>query len=251
MSKIAGKSHARRGRAPLPPEKGKRYPLNMRTTKEMRETVKAAADRSGRSMVQEVEFLVEQALRDEEARAGSFGGRHTYALMRVVGSAIAAAEVIKGTTWAADLDLFREVRSIVLTILTAFEISIRESSVRPEHGQAPGPEDVLAALSGRGGKAQGDDPLIPLAEAIRESLLEVGAERRRAGARAKAPPATPHKRVMGPPLGEIRRDMDLSTEPPASAPGAAGPVGASTGTGPTVSPSSPPPDHPGEEGDES
>jgi hypothetical protein len=38
---------------------GKRYPLNMRTTKELREKIEAAARTSGRSLVQEVEFRLE------------------------------------------------------------------------------------------------------------------------------------------------------------------------------------------------
>jgi len=40
---------------------GKRYPLNMRTTKELREKIEAAARASGRSLVQEVEFRLEQS----------------------------------------------------------------------------------------------------------------------------------------------------------------------------------------------
>jgi len=35
---------------------GKRYPLNMRTTKEVREMLELAARKSGRSLVQEVEW---------------------------------------------------------------------------------------------------------------------------------------------------------------------------------------------------
>src|SRR5438876_7479844 len=45
---------------------GKRYPLNMRTTKEMREKLERAATESGRSMVQEVEFRLERSFDREE-----------------------------------------------------------------------------------------------------------------------------------------------------------------------------------------
>jgi hypothetical protein len=41
---------------------GKKVPLNMRTTAELRATIEARAGRSGRSMVQEVEYLVQYAL---------------------------------------------------------------------------------------------------------------------------------------------------------------------------------------------
>ena len=45
---------------------GKRYPLNMRTTKEMREKLERAAAESGRSLVGEVEYRLERSFdRDE------------------------------------------------------------------------------------------------------------------------------------------------------------------------------------------
>jgi hypothetical protein len=40
---------------------GKRYPLNMRTTKELRDKVDGAAMASGRSLVQEVEFRLQRS----------------------------------------------------------------------------------------------------------------------------------------------------------------------------------------------
>jgi len=40
---------------------GKRYPLNMRTTRELRDQIEAAAHLSGRSLVQEVEYRLEQS----------------------------------------------------------------------------------------------------------------------------------------------------------------------------------------------
>jgi hypothetical protein len=48
-----------RKRAP----KGKRYPLNMRTTRELRDRIEAAAHASGRSLVQEVEYRLENSFR--------------------------------------------------------------------------------------------------------------------------------------------------------------------------------------------
>jgi hypothetical protein len=44
---------------------GKRYPLNMRTTKETRDRLEAAADVSGRSLVQEVEARLERSFHQE------------------------------------------------------------------------------------------------------------------------------------------------------------------------------------------
>jgi hypothetical protein len=45
---------------------GKRYPLNMRTTKELRDKIEEAATASGRSLVQEVEFRLERSFRQQE-----------------------------------------------------------------------------------------------------------------------------------------------------------------------------------------
>src|SRR5262249_45475195 len=47
------------------PGKGKRHPLNMRTTKEVRELLERAAAESGRSLVQEVEHRLETSFRDD------------------------------------------------------------------------------------------------------------------------------------------------------------------------------------------
>ena len=48
------------------PMEGKRYPLNMRTTKQMREKLERAARASGRSLVGEVEYRLERSFdRDE------------------------------------------------------------------------------------------------------------------------------------------------------------------------------------------
>jgi Arc-like DNA binding dprotein len=52
-----------RKRAP----KGKRIPLNMRTTRELRDRLDAAARASGRSLVQEVEYRIEQSFQTAEA----------------------------------------------------------------------------------------------------------------------------------------------------------------------------------------
>ena len=50
----------------MQPTKGKRYPLNMRTTKELREKLERAAAKSGRSLVGEVEYRLERSFdRDE------------------------------------------------------------------------------------------------------------------------------------------------------------------------------------------
>ena len=53
-------------RPKLTPHKGKRYPRNMRTTKELRMKIEVAAYKSGRSMTQEVEFRLERSFWKDE-----------------------------------------------------------------------------------------------------------------------------------------------------------------------------------------
>jgi len=54
-----------RGRPPLPPEEGKRVPLNMRTTQDLRDKIEAAAKAAGRSIAQEVEIRLERSFHDD------------------------------------------------------------------------------------------------------------------------------------------------------------------------------------------
>lgn len=50
-----------RGRPPKAPGDGKRWPLNMRTTRELRDRLEQAATASGRSLAQEVEMRLEKS----------------------------------------------------------------------------------------------------------------------------------------------------------------------------------------------
>ena len=52
-------------RAKLPPGTGKRVPLNMRTTRELRGNLEKAAANSGRSLAQEVEHRLERSFTEE------------------------------------------------------------------------------------------------------------------------------------------------------------------------------------------
>jgi hypothetical protein len=49
-----------------PPEEGKRVPLNMRTTRDVRDRLAAAARASGRSLAQEVEYRLERSFQDQD-----------------------------------------------------------------------------------------------------------------------------------------------------------------------------------------
>src|SRR5262245_54272080 len=92
---------------------GKRYPLNMRTTKELRDKIEEAATASGRSLVQEVEFRLERSFKDEDA----YGGRYLSAVFRLLADHKALVEAKTGECWT-DSDRVRdEVAKVFVDVL--------------------------------------------------------------------------------------------------------------------------------------
>lgn len=55
-----------RGRPRLPPDEGKRHAVGIRTTKQLKDLLQRAADSSGRSIAQEIEFRLENSFREED-----------------------------------------------------------------------------------------------------------------------------------------------------------------------------------------
>lgn len=91
-------------KAKLPPGEGKRVPLNMRTTREVRTKLELVAADSGRSLVQEVEHRLEQSFKEDE----SVGGMRLRALLLLFGTAARLVEHETGkslfedwNTWVA------------------------------------------------------------------------------------------------------------------------------------------------------
>ena len=60
---------------------GKKVPLNMRTTRELRDKLDKAAGSSGRSLVQEVEHRVEHSFAEEELKQRAFFGQGSSATL--------------------------------------------------------------------------------------------------------------------------------------------------------------------------
>ena len=116
-----------RGRPALPPEKGKRHAVGIRTTRKLKDLLQWAADLSGRSLAQEIEYRLEASFQTEDA----FGGPRTAALLRSLG---AAAQLWKGGAADAWLDDPRARRSIFQTwkqqlAVTHARLSEKEQSV--------------------------------------------------------------------------------------------------------------------------
>jgi hypothetical protein len=63
---------------------GKRYPLNMRTTKEVRDQLERAAAESGRSLAQEVEFRIARSFDRKATVLEAFGSGENAQLVRTL-----------------------------------------------------------------------------------------------------------------------------------------------------------------------
>ena len=96
----------KRGRPALPPEQGKRYPLNMRTTKTLRDSLSAAHKKSGRSRAQEVEHRLERSMLSDETRFDDFGGETPYRLCQAFTGIAKCTEAKTGRSWAEDETTF-------------------------------------------------------------------------------------------------------------------------------------------------
>lgn len=92
----------RRGRPALPANEGKRFPLNMRTTKDLRDQLELAAAGTGRSLAQEVESRLEASFLAENIKLEEFGGSEKYQIFRLMSSAAETIEARTGTSWLTD-----------------------------------------------------------------------------------------------------------------------------------------------------
>jgi hypothetical protein len=76
------------GRPPLAPGEGKKYPLSIRSTRELKAALVKASQASGRSMAQEIEHRLEQSLDDQRHLADALElsfGRQAAGLMLLLG----------------------------------------------------------------------------------------------------------------------------------------------------------------------
>jgi hypothetical protein len=83
-------------RARKPP--AKRHPLNMRTTKEVREMLEHAAAETGRSLVQEVETRIEESVHADLKLAGPL----TRALVTMIAAVVENIQQRHGKNWLDD-----------------------------------------------------------------------------------------------------------------------------------------------------
>jgi hypothetical protein len=138
---VGTKRKAERGKALI----GKRYPLNMRTTKEIRDRLEAAARQAGRSLAQEVEYRLDQSFLDEDA----WGGAEVQSLLRGLADAARVLQARHGQSifasfkdydrarraWGRLIDLLGPEAhpDLVQSVGTAVEYSLRPIPGPPQN----------------------------------------------------------------------------------------------------------------------
>lgn len=112
---------------------GKRYPLNMRTTFELRRNLEAAATASGRSLAQEAEYRLERSFLSQQVLfdAMEFGyGQGTAGILLILGdlmnligmsTLLAASTLERSREWWNDKYAFDQAKRGFEVILSALE----------------------------------------------------------------------------------------------------------------------------------
>jgi hypothetical protein len=125
MSNKATHTSKPRGRPALAVDEGKRYPLSLRTTKDLKEKLESASRVSGRSIAQEVEHRLEQSFKTEaniaDAIAAAMGGKSLAALFRLMGAAAELVELrMGGKSWVNDAVTFYAVQKAWQRLINQF-----------------------------------------------------------------------------------------------------------------------------------
>jgi hypothetical protein len=145
-----------RGRPSVPAEKAKRYPLAIRTTKRLKDLLQHAADSSGRSLAQEVEFRLELSLQADEINEHGDG---PLAIVEMVARAmLKAGEGARylsssgrapfGGDWADDAYAFDQAFQAAILVLEA----LRPDGPTEPTGYALGLEQVEPGSGKQGGR---------------------------------------------------------------------------------------------------
>lgn len=96
---------------------GRRAPLGLRTTDELRTKLDEAASNSGRSLSQEVELRLERSFETEFLVTALVGGQaHSQILLRSIAKTIEGIEYMKGKKWTSDYETLVMCRNAVSRI---------------------------------------------------------------------------------------------------------------------------------------
>lgn len=112
----------------LPEGEGKRIPLNMRSTRELRDRLEAEAQKSGRSLAQEVEFRLQQSFRESDLVEVLVGGKRTKSALHIITSIFRMAKTPDGKTWEDDAGVANAVGIAVNRLITQITGDCREAT---------------------------------------------------------------------------------------------------------------------------
>jgi len=114
-----------------------------------------AAEETGRSLSQEIEFRLEQSFSNEEAKYETFGGKHTYSLMRLLGSAVSLVETGTGKKWRDDRLTYRQAKATIDKLLDGLGPHTKEElDDKVLREKADGIGDALATVILKGEDVQ-------------------------------------------------------------------------------------------------
>jgi hypothetical protein len=126
MNQGAAPTHRRPGRPPLPAEEAKRYPLGIRTTRELKQFLEHEAALSHRSVAQEIEYRLERSRHGDGWADGAYDhafGRRNFGVLLLLGEVLATANRLEGVFrqpfWLDDVGEFEAVSRALLRVLAA------------------------------------------------------------------------------------------------------------------------------------
>ncbi len=122
------KSSAKRGRPPLPADQRKRAPLGFRPTPQTRQALEQAAEESGRSLSEEIEFQIQRAFAKEETNERlreeivngvreKFGGMRLYEDIQFLAVGLRMVETYRGENWNASQEAVAQTQGLVARVL--------------------------------------------------------------------------------------------------------------------------------------
>ena len=141
------KSNRPTGRPPRGEYADKRKTLTTRITAKLRKQLEQAAEKSGRSLSQEIEFRLEQSFHDREALYREFGGESSYNLMRWLALTFWVAEQVTKKPWSEDEETYLIGLEAIKTIRTKGPLEVYYSEVFRNRMADEVSEAVLKAVS--------------------------------------------------------------------------------------------------------
>ncbi|MBT4043521.1 MAG: TraY domain-containing protein [Rhodospirillaceae bacterium] len=162
----------KRGRPRKPDGEAKRSAIGVRVTAEAKQKLQEAADRTGRSLSQEIELRLQQSLDFDDQRQRDFGDESTLRLMRAMATAKLMAEMTWGTSAFEDPATSKVARDAMVAVLDGLLLPLAalepKDQIEPEAGQAMllnDPNSRLPADNIRDCILLGLGPTIPAARA--------------------------------------------------------------------------------------